>query len=235
MPAPDSTVTHELLPAATRRLVRTVDALSDEQYAEPSGLPGWSRAHVAAHLVLNAEGLAGTLIGIVTGRDVPMYRSQEDRDADIEALAGARLSEIRSRFLAGCTHLADAIDAVPDADWDTVLKRTPDGARTFKASAVPGMRLREVEIHHVDLLTDYTRASWPLAFSVSLVEQLATRADASGPFTAKATDTDLTVTRGEGGPTVTGTAADLGWWLTGRGGGEGLSSEDGDVPRIGAW
>ena len=52
--AVDQGYTHlELLPVADHSLVRTVDALSDSQYAEPSQLPGWSRAHVVAHL---AEG-----------------------------------------------------------------------------------------------------------------------------------------------------------------------------------
>ena len=50
-----------LLDAGTRRLVRTVDALDDEQWPQPSLLPGWSRAHVVAHLLLNAEALAGAL------------------------------------------------------------------------------------------------------------------------------------------------------------------------------
>ena len=48
---------------ATQRLVRGVDALADTAYAEPSLLPDWSRGHVVAHLALNAEGLAGVLIG----------------------------------------------------------------------------------------------------------------------------------------------------------------------------
>jgi maleylpyruvate isomerase len=39
----------------------------------------------------------------------------------------------------------------------------------------------------------------------------------------------------DGGPTVTGSAADLGWWLTGRGSGEGLTSDSGTLPGIGAW
>ncbi len=34
---------------------------------------------------------------------------------------------------------------------------------------------------------------------------------------------------------VTGTAADLGWWLTGRPAPETLSCSHGELPEIGAW
>ncbi len=90
------------------RLVRTVDGLADADYAAPSALPGWTRAHVVAHLALNAEGLAGALRGVLAGQAVPMYSSQERRDADIEELAQAEPAELRERLLAGVTGLADA-------------------------------------------------------------------------------------------------------------------------------
>ena len=56
-----------LIPEATQRLVRTVDSLDDEELATPSGLPDWTRAHVVAHLALNAEGLAGVLRSRIEG------------------------------------------------------------------------------------------------------------------------------------------------------------------------
>lgn len=224
----------ELITEATNRLVRTVDELRDDDLRAASLLPGWSRAHVVAHLALNAEGLAGALVGVREHRPVPMYASQEDRDRDIEELAAQETSELRERFLAGTTLLGEEIAGLPDNLADTRIDRTP-GGRTFSAGAVPGMRLREVEIHHVDLDSGYSRSDWPLAFAESLIGQLVDRADASGPFTAYAVDADRTFQRGEGGPHVVGTAADLGWWLTGRGNGEGLTSDGGDLPRIGAW
>ena len=90
----------ELLDSGTRRLVRTVDAMADEQCGEPSLLPGWTRAHVVAHLALNAEGLAGALEGVHEGRPVPMYASHEARDADIDDLSAASPSALRDRLLA---------------------------------------------------------------------------------------------------------------------------------------
>ena len=93
------------LSEATQRLVRTVDGLDDHALGQPSLLPGWSRAHVVAHVTLNAEGLGGVLRGIVEGRDVPMYRSQEVRDGDIDLLARADRAALRERFMASSVAL----------------------------------------------------------------------------------------------------------------------------------
>ena len=34
----------ELLDSGTRRLIRSVDAMTDDQWLQPSLLPGWTRA-----------------------------------------------------------------------------------------------------------------------------------------------------------------------------------------------
>ncbi|MBZ5740001.1 maleylpyruvate isomerase family mycothiol-dependent enzyme [Nocardioides mangrovi] len=220
-----------LLPDATRRLVRTADGLPDDDYAAPSVCTGWSRAHVLAHLALNAEGLAGALTGIVDGERRPMYASEERRDGDIDELAAASPSALRTRLLAACTDLAEAWAALPADQQATTIDRIP-GGRIFAAGAVPLMRVREVEIHHADLDAGYSRADWPADFAALLLDALAQQDDGT-PFTARATDLERSWTWGSGGPTVSGTAADLGWWLTGRGAGDGLTSDSGALPRIG--
>ena len=45
----------EELQEATNRLIRTVDGFTGDDWDAPSGLPDWSRAHVVAHLALNAD------------------------------------------------------------------------------------------------------------------------------------------------------------------------------------
>ncbi|WP_167736539.1 maleylpyruvate isomerase family mycothiol-dependent enzyme [Nocardioides sp. 1609] len=223
-------MTHDVLDVSTQRLVRTIDSLADEAYPAPSLLPGWTRAHVVAHLALNAEGLAGALRGVVEGRPVPMYASAELRDADIETLAAASPSELRDRLLGSTTVLGEALRHLPADSFETEIERTPHG-RGFAAGDVMSMRLREVEIHHVDLDAGYTRADWSAAFAEVLVSQLAGRA----PATLVATDLGHTWQADDDAtPRVSGTAADLGWWLTGRGDGDGLTT-DGELPRIGAW
>src|SRR3954454_11768831 len=103
--APDLPEVVDLLQEANQRLVRGVDALHGDDWAAPSLLPGWTRSHVVAHLTLNAEALAGALDGASRGEPVPMYASQEARDADIEELAGADAADLRERLLASVTVL----------------------------------------------------------------------------------------------------------------------------------
>ena len=189
---------------------------------------------MVAHLALNAEGLTGALSGVVAGEPVPTYASQEARDGDIEKLATEDPAELRDRLMGACTEYADAAAAMPEDAWGARLERTP-GGRTYTAAAAVGMRLREVEIHHADLGAGYTHRAWPPAFSALLLDAMVKRGAARDPFTADPTDLDGTWSFGEGGPTVTGAAADLGWWLTGRGDGEGLTSDDGSLPGIEEW
>ena len=222
-----------LLEGGTRRLVRSVDAMTDEQWASPSLLPGWSRAHVVAHLALNAEALSAAIEGVHEGRPVPMYATDAQRDADIEELAAAPLADLRARLLGSSSVIGEWIEELADNLADQLIERTP-GGRTLRAGDVGAMRVREVEIHHADLGLDLTAADW----SPELVDLvLATRAaaHAGSPFTAHATDLGRSYAYGEGGPTVSGTGAALAWWVTGRGSGEGLTSDDGRVPGIEAW
>jgi maleylpyruvate isomerase len=225
----------EQLHESDQRLVRTVDSLTDDQWREPSVLPGWSRAHVVAHLALNAEGLAGVLDGAAHDTPTPMYASQQARDADIEELAAADPPDIRERLFAGTELLREAIAAMPS--WDGSAERTPGGGRLLLAD-VPVMRLREVEIHHADLDAGYGWADWPADFAAELLE-LAVGDRTSDPdspvFAVEATDLGRSWQVGGDSPVVRGPAAALGWWLVGRGAGDGLTAEGGALPRLGPW
>jgi len=224
-----------LLDAGTRRLVRTIDGLPDDQYPQPSLLPGWSRAHVIAHLTLNAEGLSAALEGVHEGRPVPMYASQEARDGDIVALAtSASPGTLRDRFLGSTTVIGEWVEELADNLADHLIERVP-GGRSFPAGEVGHMRVREVEIHHADLGLDYTAADWTPDFVALLLEARVAAYDGSAGFVAHATDLDRSWTFGSGGPTVSGFGSALAWWATGRGTGDGLTSDDGRVPRIEAW
>jgi maleylpyruvate isomerase len=228
----------ELLAEASQRLVRTVDGLDDEELGEPSALPDWTRAHVVAHLALNAEGLAGVLEGRIMGEPTTMYASDETRNSDIEDLASADRAELRERFMAGSTLVSEAVDRLPDEFWTETFERTP-GGRVIRYAAIPGMRLREVEIHHVDLDAGFSPSGWSDAFSAHLIGAMIRRNPSEASFRVLATDLATTWVvgdvPGQSGTTVSGPAGDLGWWLTGRPPAESLTSSTGDLPPVKAW
>ncbi|MEP9383147.1 maleylpyruvate isomerase family mycothiol-dependent enzyme [Nocardioides sp. KR10-350] len=221
-----------LLDAATEQLLATVDGLPEAALAEPSGLPDWSRGHVVAHLVLNGEALAAALAGVAAGMDVPMYASQDARDGDIDDLATHPPAELRTRLHTAVRGFAGALALVPPDAWGTTIRRTPAGDKTFTAGDTISMRLTETEIHHADLAAGYSCADWSPEFSAHLV---ARRVRQHAPVRLVATDTGEEWMAGDGGPVVSGSVADLGWWLTGRGGVDRLTAEGGPLPTIGNW
>ncbi len=231
---PDTAI--EALHHAEQRLVRTVDSLDDADWAGPTILPGWSRAHVVAHLALNAEGLARAVHGLLDDSPVPVYDSQEKRDADVDRLAGESSEAIRERLFAAGWTLRERLLAIRPDQWSRTVERVPGGP-DWPLRAIPGLRRREVEIHHADLGAGYSPADWPAGFTVELLDQLiadhAVSPD-SPPFAVRGVDVDRSWELGARAPVVRGAAAALAWWLAGRGDGEGLSSH-GELPRLGPW
>jgi maleylpyruvate isomerase len=234
----------DLLADAAQRLTRTVDGFQGDDWSAPSLLPGWTRAHVVAHLALNAEGLARALRGVVAddtdGEPRTMYDSDDKRQADILELATADATELRDRLLAGTTELNDAMMSVPASGWDGRVERTP-GGRSMPTASLPGMRLRELEIHHVDLDAGYTTDDWSQEFAEHLLDAMSKRVSQQ-TFEVRPLDSDRTWLFGTSDghaeypvPIVTGPAADLGWWLTGRPARETVSCSHGELPEIGVW
>jgi len=238
-PGPPSDDDLATISEATNRLLATVDGLANADWRADTVLPHWTRAHVVAHLALNAEGLAGVLDGLHDGVAVPMYASDVRRDGDIDDLAAADPATIRERLHAGALAFADAVRRVPAERWSGTFERLP-GASTMPAGVLPGMRHREVEIHHADLGAGFSHRDWPAGFVSDLLDTMTVDHAASGQFLVTATDLSRTWQIGdEGGggtgPEVTGTGADLGLWLVGRERSADLHCVTGDLPAIGPW
>jgi maleylpyruvate isomerase len=219
---------------ATTRYLAGLTVLDESSARAPSGLPGWSRAHVVGHLARNADGLANLLAGARSGEDLPMYPSQEHRDADIERTAGLPWVELLDDAQRSARRWAAAAEALPAGLLDTPVRRTP-GAVPFPVRRVGVLRRTEVEVHHADLRVGYTARDWPR----DLVEALMGRRDRElredgVGLTLVADDLGRTWRTGPG-PTVRGAAPDLLWWLLGRGEGSGLVCSDGALPDLGGW
>src|SRR4051794_12592040 len=75
--------------ASTARLLDTLSGLTDADQRAPSGLPGWTRGHVCAHVARNADSYSRLLDWARTGRRIAQSPSRAARAEEIESGAGA--------------------------------------------------------------------------------------------------------------------------------------------------
>jgi maleylpyruvate isomerase len=221
---------------ATARLLETARSLSDADLAAPSLLPGWTRGHVLTHIARNADGAVNLLTWARTGVETPPYESLARRASDIEAGAGRPAADHVADLIASNERFVEAVDLMPPDKWSATLRWTSGGVGP--AARVVWSRLREVEIHHVDLAREYTAADWPEAFTVRLLTGLAKdfggRED--GPrlvLRAPEIGHDLPVGDGVTDPIATGPAWAAAAWLIGRSAGDGLTMDPpGPLPAV---
>jgi maleylpyruvate isomerase len=216
--------------AGERAFAALVERMTDDELAAPSALPGWSRAHVVAHLARNADALLNLLTWARTGVETPMYPSREARDAGIEAAAAQPPAELRADHAAACARFADAVDALPASAWPVTLHNAQ--GRAMPATDVPWMRAKEVWVHGVDLAAGLAFADLPAAFAAALVDDVLTlfvARDQALDVTIVATDLDRTW--GTVGQTVQGPVSAIAAWLT-RSDDSGLT---GQVPPAPPW
>ncbi|MER7168798.1 maleylpyruvate isomerase family mycothiol-dependent enzyme [Micromonospora sp. NPDC000207] len=223
---------------ATARLLDTAAAFDAADVAAPSLLPGWTRGHVLAHLARNADGFVNLLTAARTGETIPMYAGTAARTHDIESGAarppGEHLTDLRR-----CSErFAEAVAAMPPQAWaaDVQTRRGP-----WPAALLVWGRLREIEVHHVDLTAGYHPDAWSVAFARRLLHEVTTG------LTAR-TDAPAMVLRFDGGahetavgdradaPHVQGPAHELAAWLIGRSRGDLLTVvPDGPLPTPPEW
>lgn len=129
-------------------VLSAVAALPDAGLREPSRLPGWSRAHVLAHLARNADALVNLLIWARTGVETPMYASRA-RDSDIATGAALPPGRLRVELELSEAGFQAASEQLPSVGWAAVV-RTGQG-RQVTADQVPWLRAREAWLHLVDL------------------------------------------------------------------------------------
>ncbi|MCZ4582954.1 maleylpyruvate isomerase family mycothiol-dependent enzyme [Rhodococcus opacus] len=123
--------------------------LSDEQLSEPTGLAGWSRRHLVAHVGYNAAALCRLLDWAASGVETPMYASAEQRGREIAEGATLSAAALRNLFDHTVARLDEKWRNLPASAWDAQV-RTAQG-RLVPVSETAWMRTREVWIHAVDL------------------------------------------------------------------------------------
>lgn len=143
---------------AHRRLMQTVSALPPDQARAPSRLPGWTVGHVLTHLARNADGHARRLAGSLVGEDRPKYPGGgAQRADDIEQGATRDLGEMITDLETSQARLEALFDECAAAGWPHPALL---GGETYGPRGCPAHRLREIEMHHVDLGVGYEASAW---------------------------------------------------------------------------
>lgn len=237
MRAEDVRAAVDAVAEAERRLTTNVRRLDAAAVAAPSLCDGWTRGHVLAHVALNAHSLVNLFDWARTGVETPQYPSWEERDADIERHSTRSVAEHLNALAVAAAAFRGAATELPLRRWDFDVRGIggdPQPVRRFLFG-----RLREVEIHHVDLAAGYGPADWDDAFVRRVLEEVPARLgpQVDEPFTASATDLGISLRLGDGAPGkhVEGAGHALLAWLLGRTTGSDLVVRGGGPPRVPAW
>lgn len=229
----DLSATLNQIEEATQRYLRTVAGLTDEQFVEPSVLPGWTVAHVISHVASNATGITRAVRAAMADDPHPwVYESNAARDAEIDERAAWPVAALRALNAGSTDDLRAAFAECPEDKLDVLLPRAADAGPPWSVADWIGARWREVEIHHTDLGVGYTHADWTDEF-VDYLQTVAVfdrEPELAVTLRTPGGDTEI----GGGGQVISGEQRDVVWWLIGRGGGVGVSS-DLPLPELGPW
>ncbi|WP_344741682.1 maleylpyruvate isomerase family mycothiol-dependent enzyme [Microlunatus spumicola] len=241
-PSPDARLAElrVLLTTATQRLLGSTIVVTDAEWALPSRLPGWSRAHVATHVARQADGFARLVEGAAAGERRAMYSSPEARTAEIEDGADRTGLELQTDLDTSAERLTEAFDRLdqlqvgqlqggqgqggqgtgdgPGTGWSAAVELR--GGLVVPARLLPLGRLFEVELHHVDLDVGLDVEQIEPEVAEWLIEWVAFRARLRDEFPRVElhADSGFSTTVGQVGDglVVHGTAPALVGWLTNR-------------------
>jgi maleylpyruvate isomerase len=220
-----------VLAGSAARFLGTAQALTDGDLYQASALPGWTRAHVLTHLAQAADSRTGLLRAARAGRVGRQYPSEHARADAIDAGARRPPAAIRADLYRAVQDCLTAIREHPRQLWDAPAIWLGAGRRPIRG-AVTSLR-RELEYHHVDLAAGYQPADWPDDFTGTELSRVTAlmnrRADAPPMILTCPTALHL----GTSPPVdITGPAAPLLAWLSGRSNGSGLHPDAAALPAL---
>ncbi|MFI2204922.1 maleylpyruvate isomerase family mycothiol-dependent enzyme [Streptomyces sp. NPDC020192] len=219
------------------RLVRSAAALSDAGLRAPSGLPGWTRGQVLAHVAHSADAYVWLLGLARTGRTPGPRADAATAAAALERNAALPADRLTALLRESLDRFTSHARAMPAPAWDRLV------------AALAGWRhpawylllrcLRELETHHLDLGIGYGTEQWPDTYvSWALDDTLGTlRAQGFPLASVEAVDLGRRWSVAADGPSVTGAGHQVLGWLTGRLPADVLRTGDPDrlLPPPPAW
>ena len=146
--------------ATHQRLLEVVDALTAEQFAAPSSLPGWNRTTLIGHLTRNALSFVHLMECSSRGEVGDQYPGGTDaRQRGIDEASqwepAQHVKELRSAIYA----LEGAWARATFEMWNHT-GRSASGT-IVAMHELPFLRWRECLVHLVDLNIGYTFEEWP--------------------------------------------------------------------------
>lgn len=194
----------------TTRLLGATIEFSEEDWAAPTALPGWTKSHVAAHLVEQAHRLA-SILG-TTGQALPSSSEHAQR-LELERLALDTGLALQIQLDESAGVLQEAFAKLEGRDNEDQI--APQWS--INPRDLPVLRLRELLVHHYDLIGrtafDVPRA---VLLTVASFETLRPRREEVPPVLIVA-DEGFSARIGEDSgdtKTVIGPISDLCLWLT---------------------
>lgn len=134
----------------TSLLLGATIGYSEEDWAAPTGLSGWTRSHVAAHLVEGARAMVRVISELHGGVQPQLYGPGEHLAIELGALSGGLQLQIDLD-----TSASQLQELLPGLEGDTREMRLRHGLH-IPARHVPHARLSEVVLHHFDLDPEFT-------------------------------------------------------------------------------
>ena len=212
----------------------TIASLTDDELAKPTHCEGWTRAHLIAHLALDADAMTNLARWAVTGQETPAYESREKRDADIEATAELSAAELAKRLEQAEARLLEAFRSLRDGvQVETVPTPFSGNVDVF---SLPARRTTEIIVHHDDLDTTWEWHEADPDATVDAIEvcvhRLQEHPDSPGLQIVALEGEEWTV--GDGSHRIEGYYEALLPYLAREQVEEGLRHE-GDLPRLPPW
>ncbi|MBP3044180.1 maleylpyruvate isomerase family mycothiol-dependent enzyme [Arthrobacter jiangjiafuii] len=221
-PGPEQLVS--LLDEAASAFREHLVPLTDADVRAPSGLPGWSRGHVLAHVAGVADGMARQLEYAAAGETIDLYDGGVDgRNRAIEEGSVRSADRQRADLDTALDRALAAFHRLGESDWDVPISYRDGIVRDG------GLALwRELVIHLTDLNVGVEADAWTPLFCEHLFGFLAARVPSDlrlsvQPFgmaprilASTSEDAATAATARSRTVSVNGMATDIAAWLAGR-------------------
>lgn len=164
MPTQCATRSADILQAVrdqTQHLLGLTITYSEADWAFMTRLPGWTRSHVAAHLILGAQELTRIADREAAGESAPQPKSTAERVIAIELGALKSGMELQVELDTSAGLLTEGLTRLSGVSGETVLH----SGRRLSFDGLPLLTLAEITIHANDLSS---AATWELAPEVTM-------------------------------------------------------------------